>query len=134
MSTGNIYKDKGIYGEFRCRIGQANRCMENGCAFYHTGSQACHGYEKEKKFYVKGEDSLIKESAKKFLKSADHKSHIWVGSKTGVVTASNRDFKPRGKKGERFKYLGCSKDITFPITLNTGRILKKPKAKKKKLS
>lgn len=134
MSKG-VYKDKGMYGEFKCRIGQSDKCMENGCAFYHTGAQACHGFDKEKKLYVKGENNLVAEQAKKFLNSEKQKTHIWVGVKTGMVCASYKEFKPQGKKGERFKCLGfTTKGVGFPITLNTGRVLHKPKIKKKKLS
>lgn len=130
-----IYRNGDVYGEFKCRIGQTDRCMENGCSFYHAGLQKCASYDKEKKNYIKGEKNLLDESVKKFINSGKQKTHIWVGAKTGIVYASYKEFKPRGKKGERFKYLGYTiTGINYPITLNTGRILHKPKTKRKKLS
>lgn len=52
------------------------------------------------------------------------KYHFWLGCKTGYVFATNRDFVPRGQKGERFKYVGYTIGWSgWPKKMSTGRIL-----------
>jgi len=54
------------------------------------------------------------------------KMFVFIGHKSGIQLSSYRDFKPRGKKGEVFKYMGYTEDKLYPKKLNNGRILKEP--------
>jgi len=130
-----------------CRIGQHTRCFVNGCEFSKFGGGTCSGYKSRPR--VKSFDSVLKEAEKQSisqpteiiatLKDVDGKKysvgkqqfHYWVGVKSGYVMASNKDFKPPKRNGERMKYMGYTYDIGWPKKMNTGRILHKPKAKKK---
>jgi hypothetical protein len=55
--------------------------------------------------------------------------HFWVGKRTGYAISSSKD-SPH-KKGEKLKYMGFSSDSGWPKKMNTGRMMHKPKHKKK---
>jgi len=130
-----------------CRIGQHTRCFVNGCEFSKYGGGTCSGYKSRPK--SKTFDTILKEAELQSLsqpteiiatfKDVDGKNyqvekvkfHYWVGVKSGYVMASNKDFKPPKRTGERMKYMGWTYSSGWPKKMNTGRILHKPIRKKK---
>ena len=64
--------------------------------------------------------------------SEDARYYFWVGNKSGVIWAMRKDYELRPINGERFKYLGWTKDVGYPKKMNTGRVLIKPSKKGRK--
>jgi len=107
--------------EFKCKIGQHEKCKLEGCAFEKAMLINCNTLPEEKP------KPVIKTKPRKpFYKN---RSYIWV-NKDGFVYSSDKKFPIlKQRKGYEYKYLGWTTSIGWPKKMNTGRVLYEPKKK-----
>lgn len=107
--------------EFKCKIGQHEKCKLEGCAFEKAMLIKCSQLPDEKK--KPNKTINVKKSNTKNC------SYIWVCKDGFIYSGDNRFPLLKKKKGYEYKYLGWTTSIGWPKKMNTGRILHEPKKK-----